>query len=189
MPSSRLKNVEVINARQLVAFNIRSLRRQRGWDQPTLCRRLTENGLPWSTTALSAAEATWAGKSGRQRHLTAAELVTLALTFEVPVARLFKFPDETPTGEHTSRVELEMQVGNDDSAVRLTRAQIELLFGQPSVPERDLPDLLVGNQRVEVKGTRTTSDEELRSALVFLFEQFKPLLTEGGEEPTTKENQ
>lgn len=184
--SNHQQDAAVINARQLVAFNIRKLRRQRGWDQPATCRRLTDSGLDWSPTKLSAAEATWAGKSGRQRHFTAAELLALAKTFEVPISQLFWFPDEAPTGDQTSQVQLAVQVGDDASAVRLTREEMTVLADEPD----RRPDLQDGTTLFEIKTSKSRStDQELRSALVFLRDHIESFLTEGGEDHTKKENQ
>lgn len=93
---------------QVVAANVRRLRRAASWSQDDARARLTEvtdGRLDWSRATWSAAERSVDGI--RQRAFTADEIVALAEVFGVEVGELFRGHTGTrpcPTCRGTGRV-------------------------------------------------------------------------------------
>ncbi|MER7363608.1 helix-turn-helix domain-containing protein [Nonomuraea wenchangensis] len=86
--------VHLVTMNQLVAHNITYWRRQHGWTQSELGKRLREGtSKPWTKASVSAAERSWDGK--RVRKFDADELLALAKALEVPLAALFLPPDDS----------------------------------------------------------------------------------------------
>ena len=87
---------------QVVAYNVKRLREDRGWSQADASKRcaLYMPGGEWSTPVWSMMERSVAG--GRVRAFTADELVGLALGLKVPLVALFLPPH--PEAKRLSRV-------------------------------------------------------------------------------------
>lgn len=77
----------------VIAWNVRRLRRARGWTQAELAERLSErDDKPWTFSMVSDAET--AGRTDRDRQFTVNEVSVLARVFQVSVIALF-VPDPT----------------------------------------------------------------------------------------------
>lgn len=74
-----------------IAYNVRRLRRARGWTQEQAAEAVHSLGGPlWSKAAWSSIERS--AETDRVRAFTAEEIVYFAETFEVPIAELFAPP-------------------------------------------------------------------------------------------------
>lgn len=81
---------------ELVAFNLAKARKRRGWTQQETANALTRvTGKRYTAVTYSAAECSW--RTGRTRQFDAAELVTFAQVFDLPVAA-FLLPVEDRDG-------------------------------------------------------------------------------------------
>ncbi|MFC5179396.1 helix-turn-helix domain-containing protein [Nocardioides taihuensis] len=98
--SGRQPETETITVPQVVAYNIARARKARNLSQLDLAGRLAwVSGKLWSVALVSAAEAGWAGRTGRVRSFSVDDLVSFGLALEVPVAWLLLPPATTPSGE------------------------------------------------------------------------------------------
>lgn len=83
----------------VVAYNLKSARHKRGYNQAELGARLGEvTGNAWSAALVSAAEAGWAGKTGRVRNFDVEDLIGFSLALQLPMAWFLMPPPRTPTG-------------------------------------------------------------------------------------------
>ncbi len=71
-----IANADALDYERQVAARVREMRRERGWSQATLCRRLCEAGWPMDQTVLSNLER-------GERPLRLAEVAALAAQFGV----------------------------------------------------------------------------------------------------------
>lgn len=96
VPRKTVRDGRQFTANQLVAMNITTMRKRRGWTQEDFAERLEPVlGDRWSIAVVSAAERSVTGK--RVREFTADELVALARTFEVPIGSLFLMTADEPS--------------------------------------------------------------------------------------------
>ncbi|MGW0805972.1 helix-turn-helix transcriptional regulator [Nonomuraea sp. NPDC002799] len=86
--------VHFVTMNQVVAYNLTYWRRQHGWTQEELGKRLREGtNKPWTKASVSAAERSWDGK--RIRKFDTDELLSLAQALEIPLPALFLPPDDS----------------------------------------------------------------------------------------------
>lgn len=131
----------------VIAWNVRRLRRQRGWTQTDLAARLTErDDKPWTFSMVSDAET--AGRTDRDRQFTINEVNVLARVFQVSVVALFvpnpaqlvrigigvytrsdyvdlvlQFPPESMPEGFEWRLQNQYAVRNHEDATRLARSR------------------------------------------------------------------
>ena len=84
---------------QVVAYNLRRAREERGLSRKQLSEQLHRiTGTSWSPVALSQAENAWAPAPARFRHFDVNEVVAFALALGVPVSWFFLPPPVMPDG-------------------------------------------------------------------------------------------
>ena len=131
----------------VIAWNVRRLRRARGWTQTELAERLSErDDKPWTFSMVSDAET--AGRTDRDRQFTVNEVSVLARVFQVSVIALFvpdptqlvrigngvytredyvdlvlQFPPETMRDGFERRLQNQYAVRNRESTDRLARSR------------------------------------------------------------------
>lgn len=159
----------------VIAWNVRRLRRERGWTQAELADRLSErDDKPWTFSMVSDAET--AGRGDRNRQFTVNEVSVLARAFQVSVIALFvpdpaqlvrigpgvytredcvdlvlQFPPETMPDGFERRLQNQYAVRNRENTDRLTRSRP----ARSSDPHSELARRLMrrffdrGRQRVE----------------------------------------
>ncbi|WP_147455977.1 helix-turn-helix domain-containing protein [Nocardioides mangrovicus] len=104
-----------VNIRQVVAWNVRRARKQRGWNQGELAQRLQEQtGRTWTNAAVSAAEGTWSADAPRPRAFDAEELLSFALALRVPLPWFFLPPDPTAPGTARNPNDVQVTLGRAD---------------------------------------------------------------------------
>ena len=87
-PGDTFEAMDGLTPNAVIAWNVRRLRRQRGWTQTDLAARLTErDDKPWTFSMVSDAET--AGRTDRDRQFTINEVNALARVFQVSVIALF----------------------------------------------------------------------------------------------------
>ena len=92
---------------QVVAYNIKRIRKLRGWTQEEAAAQLEHHlGERWSNAVWSAAERSVGGT--RVRHFDADELVALSKAFEVPITWWFLEPVDREPEVPPSIVEREL---------------------------------------------------------------------------------
>ena len=99
----------------VIRFNLRRLREERGWSQRRIAEAITSRtGEVWTSFRLSDLEG---GRRGRDRTISPEELLTLALTYDVSIVELMTPPEsvETDSGSRPVRV----QVGQDQVSPEL----------------------------------------------------------------------
>ena len=148
----------------VIAWNMRRLRRERGWTQAELAERMSErDDKPWTFSMVSDAET--AGRSGRDRQFTVNEVSVLARVFQVSVIALFvpdpaqlvrigrglytredyvdlvlQFPPETMPDGFERRLQNQYAVRNRGNADRLARSRP----ARPTDPRSELARVLLG---------------------------------------------
>lgn len=131
----------------VIAWNVRRLRRERGWTQAELAERLSErDDKPWTFSMVSDAETS--GRADRNRQFTVNEVSVLARVFQVSVIALFvpdpaqlvrigegvytredyvdlvlQFPPETMPDGFERRLQNQYAVRNRESTDRLVRSR------------------------------------------------------------------
>ena len=89
----RGKLVRIITINQIVANNLSRARRERGWSQEDLGKRLGQHlGHPWSVASVSAAERS-VDYGARARRFDANEIAAFALIFGLPISYFFLPPE------------------------------------------------------------------------------------------------
>jgi transcriptional regulator with XRE-family HTH domain len=147
----------------VIAWNVRRLRRDRGWTQAELAERLSErDDKPWTFSMVSDAET--AGRTDRDRQFTVNEVSVLARVFQVSVIALFvpdpmqlvrigngvytredyvdlvlQFPPETMPDGFERRLQNQYAVRNRESTDRLARSRP----ARRADPSSDLAKLLL----------------------------------------------
>ena len=159
----------------VIAWNVRRLRRERGWTQAELAERLSErDDKPWTFSMVSDAETP--GRADRNRQFTVNEVSVFARVFQVSVIALFvpdpaqrvrigqgvytredyvdlvlQFPPETMPDGFERRLQNQYAVRNRESTDRLARSRPT----RTSEPSSDMAHNLMqqffdrGRQRVE----------------------------------------
>ena len=135
-----------IDPNGLVAWNLRQARTLRGWTQAETVERLSEFGIQWSVPSLSDAERSWK-PDARYREFTAADLVTLSLTFDLPLSWWFLPPTSDATGDVT--------IGVPGGTIMDRIEILDLVFGSsPVVDERltalDTSPAIVPTERLRI---------------------------------------
>jgi len=147
----------------VIAWNLRRLRRERGWTQAELAERMSDrDDKPWTFSMVSDAET--AGRSGRDRQFTVNEVSLLARVFQVSVIALFvpdpaqlvrighgvytredyvdlvlQFPPDTMPEGFERRLQNLYAVRNREHTDRLARSRP----ARPTDPSADLAHLLL----------------------------------------------
>jgi transcriptional regulator with XRE-family HTH domain len=136
-----------VNANQLVAYNLRRAREERGWTQEQAAVALEERlGLRWSKASFSVAERSGDDDATRKREFDADELVAIAAVFQKPVAWFFTMPEDVEqiycgdpldVRRPVTRLELEDltpqgDLTNREAAERLEEIANELRRGDPT---------------------------------------------------------
>ena len=147
----------------VIAWNMRRLRRERGWTQAELAERMTRrDDKPWTFSMVSDAET--AGRSGRDRQFTVNEVSVLARVFQVSMIALFvpdpaqlvrigqgvytredyvdlvlQFPPETMPDGFERRLQNLYAVRNREHTDRLARARPT----RPTDPSSELAHVLL----------------------------------------------
>jgi transcriptional regulator with XRE-family HTH domain len=132
-----------MDANQLVAYNLRRAREERGWTQEQAALYLEDRlGKRWSKASFSVAERSADDDSGRTREFDANELVALAATFGKTVAWFFTLPAGVnrircdDARRTISRSELEQMtpeggMSRDEAITKLEEVIDELKRGHP----------------------------------------------------------
>ncbi len=131
----------------VIAWNVRRLRRERGWTQAELAERLSErDDKPWTFSIVSDVETV--GRADRDRQFTVNEVSVLARVFQVSMIALFvpgpaqlvrigngaytredyvdlvlQFPPETMPDGFEWRLQNQYAVRNRDTSDRLARSR------------------------------------------------------------------
>ena len=88
LPGDTFEGMDDLTPNAVIAWNVRRLRRERGWTQAELAERLSErDDKPWTFSMVSDAET--AGRADRNRQFTVNEVSVLARVFQVSVIALF----------------------------------------------------------------------------------------------------
>ena len=175
LPGDTFEGMDDLTPNAVIAWNVRRLRRERGWTQAELADRLSErDDKPWTFSMVSDAET--AGRADRNRQFTVNEVSVLARVFQVSVIALFvpdpaqlvrigqgvytredyvdlvlQFPPETMPDGFERRLQNQYAVRNRESTDRLARSRP----ARTSDPSSELAQHLMqqffdrGRQRVE----------------------------------------
>lgn len=175
LPGDTFGGMDDLTPNAVIAWNVRRLRRERGWNQAELAERLSErDDKPWTFSMISDAETT--GRADRNRQFTVNEVSVLARVFQVSVIALFvpdpaqlvrigqgvytredyvdlvlQFPPETMPDGFERRLQNQYAVRNRASTDRLARSRP----ARASNPGSELAQHLMGQffdrgrQRVE----------------------------------------
>jgi len=88
----RTNRIHVVTASDLVADNVRALRKARGISREELARLTTDAGLPMGPAAITNIETGRRQNGNRRRDVTVDELLTFASVFGVPPMALANEP-------------------------------------------------------------------------------------------------
>jgi transcriptional regulator with XRE-family HTH domain len=121
---------------QILARNLAAVRRLRGWRQDFVAERMMYLGHPWTQQTVSEVER-------RRRNVTLDELFSLALVFDIAVARLLDarpgrllFPDAREQGQKVALVR--------PTSVAASRAEYE--SPEMQIDAGDLHAVLCGHE-------------------------------------------
>lgn len=147
LPGDTFAGMDDLTPNAVIAWNVRRLRRERGWTQAELAERLSaRDDKPWTFSMVSDAET--AGRANRNRQFTVDEVSVLARVFQVSVIALFvpdpaqlvrigqgvytredyvdlvlQFPPETMPDGFERRLQNQYAVRNRESIDRLARGR------------------------------------------------------------------
>ncbi len=147
LPGDTFGAMDDLTPNAVIAWNVRRLRRERGWTQAELAERLSErDDKPWTVSMVSDAET--AGRADRDRQFTVNEVSLLARLFQVSVIALFvpdpaqlvrigqgvytredyvdlvlQFPPETMPDGFERRLQNQYAVRNRHTSDRLARSR------------------------------------------------------------------
>lgn len=147
LPGGTFGSMDDLTPNAVIAWNVRRLRRGRGWKQAELAERLSErDDKTWTVSMVSDAETP--GRADRNRQFTVNEVSVLARVFQVSVIALFvpdpaqlvrigkgvytredyvdlvlQFPPETMPDGFERRLQNQYAVRNRDTTDRLARSR------------------------------------------------------------------
>ncbi len=147
LPGDTFGAMDDLTPNAVIAWNVRRLRRERGWTQVDLAERLSErDDKAWTFSMVSDAET--AGRADRDRQFTVNEVSVLARVFQVSVIALFvpdpmqlvrigngvyaredyvdlvlQFPPETMPDGFERRLQNQYAVRNRESIDRMGRSR------------------------------------------------------------------
>jgi transcriptional regulator with XRE-family HTH domain len=109
-----------VNANQLIAYNLRRLREDRGLTQEQVAQSLARlrGGKPWTSSSFSVAEQS-VNDGARRREFDANELLALTLVFNTSVGAFFLPPpdvDGVYCGDPTDGARLVSRLDLEDAA-------------------------------------------------------------------------